>query len=222
MTEFEGVDVGISDVSTQYWTDVWAETVTFGVRELAQTEYGEFTPYIEVGLPPVMMSRSFWVNSVSEVVGLLNCVQGVFELTGRQIPLVLLYIIKGWIEAIVGKVCSGYVVDQFGSKIATPKGGYVLLQKGTGLYINDVSGKVDENSFYQVFLKSGYTDWHLIVTSPIGWQDVAWRKCPDDPPIPDDDLPDKRDLCFYIPQTKIIRGVLSSDGKYKFTARMEE
>lgn len=188
--------------------ELWfaADKFLFGVDTLDTKKYGVEPPLpIDRGVPLKQWPTRYVFEgaslSTSEV---LSIVTMLFEFTGRVLTLELFEKIRGWIEAIVGKVCSGYVINQFEQKIPTPWGGFVELLFGSFFQPQNTAGHVNTESFYQVFLTGDYDDWHLVVTFP-NWVDKSYRKCPDAESIlVEEGLPDSKDLCFCVP--KLIEG----------------
>lgn len=108
-----------------------------------------------------------------------------------------------WSESVVGKVWSGYCIDQNDAHIVSSEGGYLTLisdRNNTALNIVNTSCMVETNGFFQVFMKGDYEDWEFTmkrVTSDRIF-DPGYRQYPSGSSVNFEDVVGSYDLKFWV------------------------
>ena len=108
-----------------------------------------------------------------------------------------------WSESVVGKVWSGYCIDQNDAHIVSSEGGYLTLisdRNNTALNIVNTSCMVETNGFFQVFMKGDYEDWEFTmkrVTSDRIF-DPGYRQHPSGSSVNFEDVVGSYDLKFWV------------------------
>ena len=114
-----------------------------------------------------------------------------------------------WSESIVGKVWSGYCIDQNDAHITSAEGGYLTLisERGnTNLNLVNTSCMVTVDGFFQVFMKGDYEDWEFTmqrVTSDRMF-DPGYRQYPSGSSVEFEDVTGSHDLKFWVIQPEDI------------------
>jgi len=108
-----------------------------------------------------------------------------------------------WSESVVGKVWSGYCIDQNSVHITSSEGGYLTLiskRDDTTLNIANTSCMVETNGFFQVFMKGSYEDWEFTVKRVTSDRifDPGYRQYPSGSTVAFEDVVGGYDLQFWV------------------------
>ena len=159
---------------------------------------GFVNPLIVSPIPITILTQTYGTHENYQTIATISECDRYWIQSGKKYDTVVLEIIRSWLESEVGKIMSGYCKDQDGNVITSADGGWITLTNGTESDPNDVSGFVKPSGLYQIFMFGDKDDWHLIVHNPDGDVDPCYRQYPDTDFIDGENIPDYRDLGFYV------------------------